>query len=284
MLQEITLRPMAESDLPGAFALSQQVGWPHRLDDWRQAWRLGEGVVAMKAGKVIGSTLCWRWGATRATIGLVIVDRASQGQGIGKRLMTTLLSSLKGYHVRLNATAEGRALYSGLGFNKIGTVYQHQSRALPAIAPLPLAPGCHLRMADQADREMLLALDSAANGVHRPALLQALLNEGENTQLLMRDDRPLGFASVRRFGHGYTIGPVVADTVESAQCLINHLLLPLSGQFVRIDVDARSGLSEGLITAGLLQVDAPVAMIRGTQFTPQAAQPRGFALVSQAMG
>ena len=46
---------MNETHLDAAFALTQQVKWPHRRADWQQALRLGEGLVAVEKGRVIAA-------------------------------------------------------------------------------------------------------------------------------------------------------------------------------------------------------------------------------------
>ena len=113
----------------------------HRRDDWQQALRLGEGVVALENGALIGTILCWRWGPEYATLGLVIVDDAQQGRGIGRQLMQRALEKLAGSNVRLHATAAGQPLYARLGFVATGHVEQHQSRELRALSAPACAPG-----------------------------------------------------------------------------------------------------------------------------------------------
>ena len=58
---------MNAADLAAAHALSAELRWPHRLADWDQAFRLGEGLVAERDGGVVGTALRWRWGDRHAT-------------------------------------------------------------------------------------------------------------------------------------------------------------------------------------------------------------------------
>jgi hypothetical protein len=90
-----------------------------------------------------------------------------------------------------------------------------------------------------------------------------------------------GFASLRRFGHGWAIGPVIAKELPVAQALITALMQGLGGEFIRIDTDGALPLAEWLTTLGLEQVDAPTIMVRGTPWTPQGMQ--AFGLMTQAM-
>lgn len=278
----VTLRTMTADDLAAAHRLSDELRWPHRPADWEQVFRLGDGIVAERDGEVIATALRWRWGPSHATLGLVIVSPACQGRRIGHRLMSTLLEGLDGVDVMLNATAEGRGLYERLGFVRIGEVRQHQGVALPA--PLvALAPGRRLRPAGQNDGAAIEALDTAARGMPRPALVETLLAEADSTVVLDEDGVARGFAMLRRFGRGHLIGPVVAPDEEGAKALIAHLAGQAAGRFVRIDIDFDSGLAEWLESLGLLRVDAPTTMVRGTPPAP-AKGARLFAITTQALG
>ncbi|MEP7296480.1 MAG: GNAT family N-acetyltransferase [Burkholderiales bacterium] len=277
----IALRTLQAADLEAAHALSLRVHWPHRLADWQFNFEFGSGVVAERDGELVGTAQYWLWGDTHATLGLVIVDPRCQGRRIGYRLMEALLARLEGRSVLLHATPEGRGLYERLGFVRTGEVRQHQGTALPA--PLvALDEGWRLRPADRHDTAALAALDAQARGMPRDAMVAALLDQAD-TVVLDHDGQARGFAVLRRFGRGLAIGPVVAPDADSAKALIAHLVGLSAGKFVRIDVDFDSGLTEWLESLGLLRVDAPTVMVRGTP--PVVAEGvRLFGLVNQALG
>lgn len=48
-------RPMTTADLPSAHALSVQLKWPHRLDDWAMVLRISDGFVALDGERLIGT-------------------------------------------------------------------------------------------------------------------------------------------------------------------------------------------------------------------------------------
>jgi len=279
----ITLRAMTAQDLPAAHVLTAELRWPHRPADWEQAFRHAEGVVAEVDGQVFGTGLRWRWGPSAATIGLIVVSPAWQGRRIGHRLMTSLLEGLEDQALLLHATPEGRGLYERLGFVVTGELRQHQGTALPA--PLiALAPGLRLRAAGQNDAESLAALDAAARGMQRGALIDDLLAHAEATVVLDEQGEARGFAILRRFGRGHVIGPVVAPDGDSAKALIAHLAGVNAGKFTRIDVDQASGLGEWLEKLGLKRVDAPTTMLRGGPLPHAAGAPIYYAIVTQAIG
>jgi len=279
----VVLRPMTAADLPHAHALSAELRWPHRPADWEQMFSHAEGVAAERDGELIATGLRWLWGKTHATIGLVIVSPACQGRRIGHRLMSALLDGLDDRTVLLHATAEGRGLYERLGFVRTGEMRQHQGLAQPA--PLiALQPGWRLRPAGLNELPALQSLDAAARGMPRDALVAELLQTADACVVLDHDNEPKGFAMLRRFGRGHSIGPVVAPDAEGAKALIAHLAGMNAGNFTRIDIDFDSGLAEWLESIGLLRVDAPTTMVRGGAAAVPVGSPSLFAIVTQAVG
>lgn len=280
----IRLRMMTADDIEQGYAMTQHLKWPHRREDWQQALALGEGVVAEENGAYLGSAIGWRWGEQAATIGLVIVNDRYQGRGIGKQLMLALLEKFPNCNVRLHATEMGKGLYQKLGFAVTGHIQQHQTRALAAVPEVVMPTGLTLRNATPADADLLTERDHQAHGMWRPRLLCQLIADSQTLVLEDAQRRVHGFASLRRFGHGWAIGPVNALNPVAAQALVAALMQGLGGEFVRIDVEGAQPLAAWLETLGLAQVDAPTTMVRGTPWTPQAGDMQAFGLMTQAMG
>ncbi|KZN20004.1 MULTISPECIES: GNAT family N-acetyltransferase [Pseudomonas] len=274
-------RPMTAADLPSAHALSVQLKWPHRLEDWAMLQRVSEGFVVLDGERLIGSAFACPQGKY-ATIGLVIVSDDYQGKGIGRRLMELALEACQSCTPMLNATLAGAPLYASQGFVEFGRVQQHQGQAqAPALEALADGEECRpLRAADQARQ---LELANAGSGLNRQAVLTDLFEVVEQSVGIERDGQLHAFALLRPFGRGRCIGPVIAQTPEQAKHLIAVLLAQVPDAFVRIDIPADSGLGEWLELAGLKQVDTVAQMALGTP--PQAANGvRQFALVTQAIG
>lgn len=276
----LTLRPMSADDVAIATDLSREQGWPHRPEDWQLFLGLGEGIVAELGGKFAGTIMGWRYGETMATIGLVIVTHAAQGKGIGRALMEAMLDRFNGRTVVLNATKEGLPLYRKLGFVETGGIHQHQGPA-PVVPLVDLIPGERVRPMGAADT-MLGELYSRASGMDRNNLLATLVDESK-VVVLDREHEPVGFALFRRFGRGWSIAPVVAPDIGGAKALVSHWLGTKPGTFCRLDVDAKSGLSEWLDELGLPKVDQVVTMARGEA---PVADPnvKVFGLAAQALG
>ncbi|ROM79064.1 GNAT family N-acetyltransferase [Pseudomonas brassicacearum] len=274
-------RSMTAADVPAAHALSVQLKWPHRLEDWAMLQRVAQGFVVEDQGRLIGTAFTCPQGS-HATIGLVIVDDEYQGQGIGRRLMEQAIEACGSRTAILNATLAGAPLYASQGFVDFGHVQQHQGQALaPALQALAAEERC--RSLTAADHAELIQLANAGTGLDRTVVLNDLFNVVEHSIGLERDGHLCAFALLRPFGRGRCIGPVVAETPEQARHLIAVLLAQVPDAFVRIDIPSNSGLASWLEEAGLKHVDTVAQMARGTP--PEATGAvRQFALVTQAIG
>jgi predicted N-acetyltransferase YhbS len=276
----LTLRPMTGPDIGTATALSREQGWPHREEDWALFFEAGEGIVAERAGRVLGTVMAWRYGDDFATVGMVIVANDVHGQGLGRKLMEAVLDRLAGRTVVLNATAAGLPLYEKLGFVETGVIHQHQAIA-PGVAMAKGIPGGRVRTMDQSDNG-LGDLYSRASGMDRTALFERLAANA-HTVVLTRDHQTVGFAQVRRFGRGWLVGPVVAPDPGGAKALILHGLRTHAGTFCRLDVTGDSGLSEWLEEIGLPRVDFVKTMVRGRSPNPDPGISVR-AIAAQALG
>ncbi|WP_377705121.1 GNAT family N-acetyltransferase [Pseudoduganella sp. UC29_71] len=274
-------RRMTEDDIEAAHKLSLAVRWPHRLDDWRFIQRLGAGYVAEDSTGLVGTVMCWSHGPDYASVGMVIVSAEWQGKGVGRNLMALVMAELGKRTVLLHATEAGQPLYEKLGFEAIGQIHQHQGTVFKS--PLmPLQPGERIRPLGSRDGPRLAALGARAAGMPRATVLAAMLEVAEGV-VIDRYDEVIGCAMLRRFGHGYAIGPVIAPDIDRAKALISHWTGTYGGAFIRIDVTGSSGLSPWLTELGLVQVDSVVAMARGEAPLSDPGV-RMFAIVNQALG
>ncbi len=277
----ITYRRMTENDLPSAHGLTQVLRWAHRLEDWQFLLRLGMGFVAEDNGTVIGTALCWKFGNAHSALGSIIVSPEHQGNGIGRKLMNLVLEELGDRCIALNATPAGQLLYEKLGFVPTGTIVQHQG-TMQQTAPIALAAGERIRPVVASDLQALAALLTRALGMPRDDVMAQLLNVAEGV-LIEKDAQAVGFATIRRFGRGHVIGPVVAPDTQRAKALIAHWTEGYADSFVRIDVTGESGLSGWVESLGLALMEPGTSMGRG-----QAPQSDGtvtqYAVVNQAMG
>ncbi|EHK52821.1 GNAT family N-acetyltransferase [Allomesorhizobium alhagi] len=265
--------------VPGALRLSQEMAWPYRHEDWEFAAMVGQGLVLERAGEVIGTALWWNYGQTYATAGMIIVTASAQGGGYGSRLFNGLLEATDGRDVLLNSTEEGLTLYKRRGFTAWGTVLQHQG---PLTLPVTQSARTDVRQATVSDLAAIQAFDGRATGMPRPSMVAALAEVG-NVLVIERWGRVAGYVIARRFGRGYVIGPVAAESAQDARLLILAQLSSLHRQFVRIDVYAEHGLGDWLESLGLERVGYATAMVKGRRPVSDGAA-RMYALANQSFG
>ncbi|RCW19903.1 acetyltransferase (GNAT) family protein [Ciceribacter lividus] len=271
------LERFGEQHLEGALRLSRQAGWPHRLEDWRMALSLSDGVAAIDGdGEVVGTVFVTPFKTDAATINMVIVDEAMRGQGLGRKLMDAAFRLAGSRPLRLIATLEGLPLYEKLGFRQTGTIRQHQG----VVGEMPSPAG--VEPASPADLPAIIALDRAACGADRERMIVCLATIGEFA-VLRRNGHVDAFAALRPFGRGEVIGPVVASTLGDAKALVSHFIAKRPGRFLRVDTDADAGLADWLAENGLAHVGGGITMARPVEHraTPAATT---FALANQALG
>lgn len=161
MMETPRILPLAPAHAAAAHALTQQLRWPHRPEDWARfiRWANTHGLACglFHRQQLIGTALCWHWSDTHANLGLMIIAREWQGQGLGHRLLGHMLQAHAGRTVSLMATEAGLPLYRQLGFRPLGRSTQYQgiiqSTAAETEAPHqprhspghPLGRGCAVR-------------------------------------------------------------------------------------------------------------------------------------------
>lgn len=278
----VQYRRMTADDLPAAHKLSLSVLWPHRLEDWKFIQELGEGIVAEDESGVIGTVMCWVHGPDYASLGMLTVSPDHQRKGIGRELVSRILKEIGDRTILLYGTASGVPLFESFGFAQTGWVHQHQGSVFRAPF-VPLGAGERIRPISSRDEPALADMSRRAVGMPRSALLKHLMNVADLVAI-DRYGELIGYAALRKFGHGYVIGPVVAPDAERAKALIVHWAGTYAGSFVRVDAPGTCGLSSWLTEMGLVQVDQTVhAMVRGESPRPDPSITR-FALLSQSLG
>lgn len=279
--QAIILEKMTPKHLDRALELSRQVQWPHRREDWELVQSISQGIAALQEDRLVATVMMTPYGDDAATINMVIVDAAMRGRGLGRKMLEEALAKAGERTCYLVATQEGLPLYEKVGFAATGETVQHQREPLRVDAP------AHVTWSESGDHAYLVALDRAANGHDRSALiLMENLRERAKFAVIRDDGEIQAFAAIRSFGRGLVIGPVVARNASEARALIDFLLAHHQGSFVRIDTDVSTDLSGWLTGRGLNHAGCGITMRRSGAARKQSKPTyhRNYALVSQALG
>lgn len=270
--------PLSAAHARAGHGLTTAVGWAHRYEDWQFALSVGRGLGAFDGeGKLRGALMWFPYGEGFGTIGMVAVDPTVHRGGMGRALMSRTIADAAGRSLILISTAAGRRLYDSLGFVAVGGNCAHMGAAVdPGITGM-------IEPASRADLPALVALDTAALGYPRDALLAGLVEAGE-VVVLRQDSGIVGFSICRLFGSGHVIGPVVARDNGEARQLIAFWLKHHQGKPVRIDVPTEhAAVGAWLDELGLKRGGESPIMVRGDLPSP-SGPARRFGLVSQAMG
>ena len=119
----MTFEPLREEWIPSAFRLSIQAGWNQTEGDWLRLMNLPSGGVRVwrDQGEVRASYSLSGYGNI-AWIGMILVDEAYRGAGLGKASFRAALdqSQLLGFAtLGLDATSLGEPIYAREGFQTI---------------------------------------------------------------------------------------------------------------------------------------------------------------------
>jgi GNAT superfamily N-acetyltransferase len=228
----ISIRPLTESDLPAALRLSTQSGWNQTLTHWRRLLALWPKscLVYCDNDDVIATATLASFGPV-GWVGMVLVDEARRGGGVGKAMFAAVLETAAKLNVTtlgLDATDMGRPLYQKLGFVDQCSIDRW-------ICNTPSQPQIPDKAASSSQRLItplastdwpaLDALDHAATSANRHALLRHLTTEPQTLALTLRDHAGVltGFGFLQEGRLAHHIGPVVAPDVAGAMRLVRAL-------------------------------------------------------------
>src|SRR6188472_82959 len=110
---------MGPADIEAGLRLCRLSHWDQVRRDWERfvAGESSSATVALLDDRIMGTAATIRYGNRFGWIGMVLVDPASQGRGVGASLLKHTLNELRDMAiVRLDATPAGHPLYLKQGF------------------------------------------------------------------------------------------------------------------------------------------------------------------------
>jgi GNAT superfamily N-acetyltransferase len=222
----IKFRGMSSADIEAGLRLCRLSRWDQVARDWERFLAGPSGATAaVRDGRVIGTSATMRYGERFGWVGMVLVDPAAQGEGLGTSLLTHAVESLHDVSaIRLDATPAGRHLYLKHGFiDECGL--RRMEAATVAVAGEP-HPAIAAMTPD--DFPEVAAMDLVAFGAPRAKLLEWMYaGAPEYAMVARREGRLAGYLFGR---HGFEfehLGPIVAVDARVAEdmtaaCLSRH--------------------------------------------------------------
>jgi len=222
-------------DVPAGLALGRASRWNQTEGDWRTLLEPPSVFrAAEREGRVVGTAGAVGYGTELAWVCMVLVDPAVRGQGIGTRLVAEVLERLTGFAVvGLDATPQGRPVYSQLGFTDGPGLVRLETPADRRTAPGPKTPARPLR---ENDLPRILGWDREVFGADRSRVLRFALRSAPEYAWVLDDGAGYCFG---RHGHNAEqIGPVVTRTPEGARALVATVLAHQEGRRFFVDATA----------------------------------------------
>jgi GNAT superfamily N-acetyltransferase len=225
----IHLRAMTKADICAAQRLKKIAGWNQTEADWERFLEAGEAgcFVAELDGQVCGTATTISFESRFAWIGMVLVDPACRGRGIGTRLLEQTIAYLDARRipcVKLDATPQGRPIYEKLGFLPEHEIERWTMRRPPvqgtelsgAGSPADFPPSL-LQDIFETDRELF--------GADRSFLLKSLDQQAPDfTAGITAEGRLQGYTLGRRGSCADQLGPWMANDTSTARKLLERFL------------------------------------------------------------
>lgn len=217
----IQLRIMRQRDISLAMRLKSIANWNQSESDWKLLLNAGNGgnFVAIYQGKEIGTTTTLPYQNRFSWIGMVLVDPAFRGLGIGTALLKKAVEFAKRRgNVRLDATPQGKKLYETWGFQTERELVRLERKAGNSLSK----PGKKCSPIITSILDELIAVDTPIFGADRGMVLRHLFNQGPAFGFYVeRNGKITGYCLGRSGSNFEQIGPIVAENQEDA---INLLL------------------------------------------------------------
>ncbi|MDP9267193.1 MAG: GNAT family N-acetyltransferase [Acidobacteriota bacterium] len=215
------MRAMTQADIPAAMRMKDEAGWNQTDADWHRLLAAGpEGCfVALLDDTVVGTVTTITYEGKVSWVGMVLVDSAHRGHGIGTGLLERAIAHLDGKRVasiKLDATPAGRPLYEKLGFIP---EYQVERWALTRATHERAVNG------EPVDLKDVFSLDRDVFGIDRSMLLAWLREAAPELALVSRRGSEIqGYTFGRHGSLADQLGPWVAISEGTAATLLDRFL------------------------------------------------------------
>lgn len=260
---------MRPDDIPHGLDLCRASGWNQVHADWEQLLAMGaeSSFVAETDERVVGTVTVVRYGCRFAWIGMVLVEPAMRGRGIGSALMHRALESLGDVPARLDATAAGYPLYCRLGFEEESRLYRLTRKPSdPGAQAGGAQPAPGVRPMTAKDLASVRCQDRAIFGADRGELLEWALRTAPSLAWIADDAAGLRGYCFGRRGHSWTqVGPVVSEDAAVGAALVTACVAAAGGAPLALDaaIDGAPRWTAELAALGFARQREFVRMCRG---------------------
>lgn len=237
---EVSFREMSTEDIEAGLRLCRASHWNQTARDWELFLKLSpHGCrVAVKDGRVVGTVTTVRYEDRFSWIGMVLVDPAERGQGIGSLLMSEAMEILNDIpSIRLDATPAGHKVYEKLqfrdeyGLSRMETIVSRERFATADNGARPMR---------REDLSAVARTDREVFGAGRAAIIEWIFEGAREYAWVIEDEQGSGQIAGYTFGrHGFNfehLGPVIANEQQTARQLVAACLEQQVGRRFILDV------------------------------------------------
>ncbi|EGX60714.1 hypothetical protein SZN_06314 [Streptomyces zinciresistens K42] len=235
----LPIRRLTHRDLVACADLSEDRGWPREEHKWGFLLTAGTGYgIDDPRGGLLSACVITEYGSPQspdlAAVGMVLVAARHARQGVGRRLMRHVVSTMGTTPLTLHATPNGLPLYEELGFKVIGRAEMVRGRFEPGA----LRPAVATRAATAEDLAAIVRLDEEVFGVDRTPIVTRLPAFADQLRVAEENSRIIGYAGVWPNMDTHVVGPLVARDTETAKALVTSLA-ERTDRPLRTDIDIR---------------------------------------------
>jgi GNAT superfamily N-acetyltransferase len=233
---EIGFRTMQRPDIESGLRLCRIARWNQTSRDWEMFLKLSPAGcrVAVKDEAVIGTVTTARYEDRFSWIGMVLVDPAERGRGIGTRLIYEALDVLKDMpSIRLDATPAGCEVYRKLDF-----IDEYRLSRMERVAPGDglMQPEDPARPMTKEDLPAIAIFDHQVFGADRRVILEWMFEGAPEYAWVIERERQIAGYTFGRHGSNFEhLGPVVAHDQQTARRLVAACLRRRAGQRFILD-------------------------------------------------
>ena len=271
--------PLGPEEAEAVMPLSSEAGWNQVPADWRFMLGVGQGAgVRDEQGRWIGTGLMLPLGEHIAWISMVLVEGSHRRRGIGGHLLEHCFqrAEQQGSIAGLDATEFGRPVYLRYGFRDVYPLRRWRLDGLPERRSPPAA--LSFASINASDLSEVIRYDRPRSGLEREHILAHLLERRPRLALVARRGDSLAGYGLARDGRLATqIGPVVADSAETAVALIATAMHAGAPPYMLDVPDAHAGLTRWLERQGATAARGFMRMLRRA-CSPVESERHVFAL------
>ncbi len=216
--ENIKLRKLTLADIPFAMGLKTKANWNQLVSDWEFLIKADKGgnFVAEYNGRNAGTATTLIYQDKFSWIGMVLVDPAFRGLGIGTTLLNAAIDFARDKGtVRLDATPQGKKLYEKLGFQTERELLRlERGGSMPISGHSPAA-------VIKSIPDDLAEMDASVFGANRGKVLRYLnSNSPDYACSVIEDGKVTGYCLGRSGSNYEHIGPLIAENTDAARGLL----------------------------------------------------------------